>query len=53
MFTVFVGHVFGSKYVQIRVICLLQHSININTVKVDSYSDLLHNGIVNTYIFFF
>ena len=43
---------FLSKYVQFRVICSLQYSININTIKVDPHSDWLQNGVVkpkNTY----
>ena len=35
MFTVCVGLVFRSKYVQFPIICSLQYSININTVGVD------------------
>ena len=35
MFTVCVGLVFRSKYVQFPIICSLQYSININTVEVD------------------
>ena len=46
MFTVYVGLVFRSKYVQFPVICSLQYSININTVEVDPHSDLLHICIV-------
>ncbi len=46
MFTVCVGLVFHSKYVQFPIICSLQYSININTVEVDPYSDLLHICIV-------
>ncbi len=42
MFTVCVGLVFRSKYVQFPIICSLQYSININTVEVDPHSDLLH-----------
>ena len=37
---------FLSKYVQFRVICSLQYSIKINTIKVDPHSDWLQNGIV-------
>ena len=40
MFTVCVGLVFRSKYVQFPIICFLQYSININTVKVDPHSEL-------------
>ena len=47
MFTVCVGHVFGSKYVQFRIVCLLQYSIKINTVEVDPHSDSLQNGAMN------
>ena len=46
MFTVRVGPVFRSKYMQIPIICSLQYSININTVEVDPHSDLLHICIV-------
>ena len=46
MFTVCVGLVFRSKYVQFPIICSLQYSININTVEVDPHSDLLHICIV-------
>ncbi len=46
MFTVRVGLVFRSKYMQIPFICSLQYSININTVEVDPHSDLLHICIV-------
>ena len=46
MFSVCVGHVFGSKYVQFRIICLLQSIIFINTVAVDLHSGSLQNGIV-------
>ena len=35
MFTVCVGLVFRSKYVQFPIICSLQYSININIVEVD------------------
>ncbi len=35
MFSVCVGLVFCSKYVQFPIICSLQYSININTVEVD------------------
>ncbi len=42
MFTVCVGLVFRSKYVQFPIIRSLQYSININTVEVDPHSDLLH-----------
>ena len=45
MFTVCVGLKFFSKYVQLRTICSLQYSININTVQVDPHSNLLQNGI--------
>ena len=46
MFTVCVGLVFRSKCVQFPIICSFQYSININTVKVDPHSDLLHICIV-------
>ena len=46
MFTVCVGFVFRSKYVQFPIICPLQYSKNINTVEVDPYSDLLYICIV-------
>ncbi len=46
MFTVCVGLVFRSKYVQFPIICSLQYNININTVAVDPHSDLLHTCIV-------
>ena len=46
MFTVCVGLVFRSKYVQFPIICSLQYSKNINAVEVDPHSDLLHNCIV-------
>ncbi len=46
MFTVCVGLVFRSKYVQFPIICSLQYSININTVEVDPHSDLLRICIV-------
>ena len=46
MFTVCVGLVFRSKYVQFPIICSLQYSININTIEVDPHSDLLHICIV-------
>ncbi len=46
MFTVCVGLVFRSKYVQFPIICSLQYSININTVEVDPHSNLLHMCIV-------
>ena len=52
MFTVCVGFVFGSKYVQFRTICTLQCSIKVNTVEVNPDSNSLQNGIVkpkNTY----
>ncbi len=48
MFTVCVGLVFRSKYVQFPIICSLQYSININTVGVDPHPDLLHIYIVNS-----
>ena len=54
MFTVCVGLVFRSKYMQFPIICSLQYSININTVEVDPHSDLLHICIVkpkNRFIF--
>ena len=41
MLTVCVGLVFGSKDVEFHTICLLQCSININTVEVDLQSDSL------------
>ncbi len=47
MFTVCVGLVFRSKYVQFSIICSLQYSKNINTVEVDPHSDLPHICIVN------
>ncbi len=40
MFTVCVGLVFRSKYVQFPIICSLQYSINISTVEVDPHPDL-------------
>ncbi len=46
MFTVRVGLVFCSKYVQFPIICSLRYIININTVEVDPHSDLLHICIV-------
>ncbi len=46
MFTVCVGLVFRSKYVQFPIICSLQYSIKVNTVEVDPHSDLLHICIV-------
>ncbi len=46
MFTVCVGLMFRSKYVQFTISCSLQYSININTVKVDPHLDLLHICIV-------
>ena len=46
MFSVCVGLVFRSEYVQFPIICSLQYSININTVEVDPHSDLLHFCIV-------
>ena len=46
MFTVCVGLVFRSKYVQFPIICSLQYSININTIEVDPHSDLLHISIM-------
>ena len=46
MFTVCVGLVFRSKYVQFPIIFSLQYSININTVEVEPHSDLLHICIV-------
>ena len=46
MFTVCVGLVFRSEYVQFPNIFSLQYSININTVEVDPHSDLLHICIV-------
>ena len=46
MFTVCVGLVFRSKYVQFPIICSLLYSININTVEIDPQSDLLHICIV-------
>ncbi len=46
MFTVCVGLVFGSKYVQFPIICSFQYSININTVEVDPHSNILHICIV-------
>ena len=46
MFTVCVGFVFGCKYAQFRIICLLQYSTNISTVEVDPNSDLLKNNMV-------
>ena len=54
MFTVCVGLVFRSKYVQFPIIFSLQYSININTVEVDPHSDLLHICIVkpkNTFVY--
>ena len=46
MYSVCVGLVFGSKYVQFPIICLLQSIIFINTAAVDLHSDSLQNGIV-------
>ncbi len=46
MFTVCVGLVFRSKYLQFPIICFLQYITNINTVEVDPHSDLLHICIV-------
>ena len=46
MFTVCIGFVFRSKYVQFPIICPLQYSKNINTVEVDPHSDLLYICIV-------
>ncbi len=46
MFTVCVGLMFRSKYMQFPVIFFLQYSININIVEVDPHSDLLHICIV-------
>ena len=46
MFTVCVGLMFHTKYVQFLIICSLLYSININTVEVDPHSDLLHICIV-------
>ena len=46
MFTVCLGLVFRSKYVQFPIICSLQYSININMVEVDPHSDILHTCIV-------
>ncbi len=43
MFTVCVGLVFRSKYVQFAIICSLQYSMNINTVEVVPHSDLLQH----------
>ena len=34
------------EYVQFPIICSLQYSININTVEVDTHSELLHICIV-------
>ena len=45
---IFVGLVFGSKYVQCCIIGPLQQSININTAKVGPQSDSLHNIIVKS-----
>ena len=42
MFTVCVGLVFCSKYVQFSVIYSLQYSININAIEDDPHSYLLH-----------
>ncbi len=44
MFTVCVGLVFRSKYVQFPIICSLQYSININTVEVDPHSEAAEPG---------
>ena len=55
MFTVCIGLVFRSKYVQFSVICSLQYSINISTVEVDPHSDLLYICVVkpkNIFILF-
>ena len=47
MFTVCVGLVFRSKYVQFPpIIWSLQYSIKVITVEVDPHSDLLHICIV-------
>ena len=46
MFTVCLGLVFRSKYVQFLIICSLQYSLNFITVEVDPHSDLLHICIV-------
>ena len=47
MFTVCVGLVFRSKYVQFpAIISSFQYSKNINTVEVEPHSDLLHICIV-------
>ena len=46
MFTVCVGFVFGSKYMQFRIICSLQYTININTVDVDPHSHTQQINIV-------
>ncbi len=49
MFTACVGLVFRSKYVYVQfpIICSFQYSINfLNTVEVDTHSDLLHICIV-------
>ena len=54
MFTVCVGLVFRSNYMQFLIIWFLQYSININTVEVDPHSDLLHICIVkpkNTFVY--
>ena len=50
-FSVCVGLVFASKYVQFCIIyCLLQSIIIINTVEVDLHSDSLQNEIVKVQI---
>ncbi len=46
MFTVCVGRVFRSKYVQFPIFCSVQYSININTAEVYPNSDILHIYIV-------
>ena len=46
MFTVCVGLVFRSKYVQFLIISSVQYTINNNTVEVDPHLHLLHIFIV-------
>ena len=42
----YIGLLFGGKYMEFRIIFLLQYSISINTFEVHPPSDSLHNAVV-------
>jgi hypothetical protein len=46
LFVLCICLVFGGKYMEFRIIFLLQYSININTFEVDPPSDSLYNAVV-------